>query len=239
MNIFDSWIVKMPIAHRGLHNDELPENSLAAFENAINNKYAIELDLRITSDGHVVVFHDDNLGRMTGSSGYVNKTTLEEIKKLRLLNTAEKIPTFKEVLDLVSGRTPLLIEIKNMNKVGIEKNVWNLLAKYDGEYAIQSFNPYTLEWFKNHAPHVKRGQLSSYFKNVDIGIIKKIALKKLWMNKISDPNFISYNIDDLPNRWVKKFRDLPLLAWCVRTIEQKEKAFKIADNIIFEDIDPE
>ena len=239
MNIFDSWIVKMPIAHRGLHNDELPENSLAAFENAIKNKYAIELDLRITSDGHVVVFHDDNLGRMTGSSGYVNKTTLEEIKKLRLLNTAEKIPTFKEVLDLVSGRTPLLIEIKNMNKVGIEKNVWNILAKYDGEYAIQSFNPYTLEWFKNHAPHVKRGQLSSYFKNVDIGIIKKIALKKLWMNKISDPNFISYNIDDLPNRWVKKYRELPLLAWCVRTIEQKEKAFKIADNIIFEDIDPE
>ena len=239
MNIFDSWLVKMPIAHRGLHNDEVPENSLASFENAIKHKYAIEIDLRMTSDGTVVVFHDDNLGRMTGSSGYVNKTTIEDLKKLRLAGTGEQIPTLKETLDFVAGRTPLLIEIKNMNKVGIEKNVWEVLASYTGEYAIQSFNPYTLEWFKEHAPHVKRGQLSSFFRHADIGFTKRMALKKLWLNRVSEPNFIGYNIDDLPNRWVKKYRDLPLLAWCVRTIEQKEKAEKFADNIIFENIDPE
>lgn len=239
MNIFDSWLVKTPIAHRGLHNEDIPENSLSAFENAIKNKYAIELDLRMTCDGEIVVFHDDNLGRMTGSSGYVNKTTLEDIKKLNLLNTAEKIPTLQETLDFVNGQVPLLIEIKNMNKVGLEKKVWGILCRYNGEYAIQSFNPYTLEWFKEHAPHVKRGQLSSFFKNADIGLVKRIVLKKLWLNKISEPNFISYNIDDLPNRWVKKYRELPLLAWCVRTLEQKEKAVKFADNIIFEEIDPE
>lgn len=239
MNIFDSWLVKTPIAHRGLHNDEIPENSLLSFENAIKNNYAIEIDLRITSDGEVVVFHDDKLGRMTGTSGYVNKTTLEDLKKLRLNGTGEQIPTFKETLDLVNGRTPLLIEIKNMNKVGIEKKVWELLAGYEGEYAVQSFNPYTLEWFKEHAPKVKRGQLSSCFKNTEIGFLKRVALKRLWLNKISDPNFIAYNIDDLPNRWVRKYRDLPLLAWCVRTIEQKEKALRFADNIIFENIDPE
>lgn len=240
MNIFDSWIVKTPIAHRGLHNEEIPENSLASFENAIKHNYAIEIDLRITSDGRIVVFHDDNLGRMTGSSGYVNKTKLEDIKKLRLGKSAESIPTLEETLELVAGRTPLLIELKNMNKIGeMEKAVWAILSKYPGEYCIQSFNPYTLEWFKNHAPQVKRGQLSCFFKGADIDAIKKYALKRLWLNKVSEPNFISYNIDDLPNKYVKKYRDLPLLAWCVRTIEQKEKALKYADNIIFENVDPE
>ena len=240
MNIFDSWLVKTPIAHRGLHNDDIPENSLASFENAIKHNYAIEIDLRMTSDGHVVVFHDDNLGRVTGSSGYVNKTKLEDIKKLRLSKSNEKIPTLEETLELVAGRTPLLIEIKNMNKIGeMEKAVWSVLAKYRGEYCIQSFNPYTLEWFKEHAPQVKRGQLSCFFKKADIGAVRRYALKRLWLNKISEPNFIAYNIDDLPNKYVRKYRDLPLLAWCVRTLEQKEKAIKYADNIIFENIDPD
>ena len=240
MNIFDSWLVKTPIAHRGLHNDDIPENSLASFENAIKHNYAIEIDLRMTSDGHVVVFHDDNLGRVTGSSGYVNKTKLEDIKKLRLSKSNETIPTLEETLELVAGRTPLLIEIKNMNKIGeMEKAVWSVLAKYRGEYCIQSFNPYTLEWFKEHAPQVKRGQLSCFFKKADIGAVRRYALKRLWLNKISEPNFIAYNIDDLPNKYVRKYRDLPLLAWCVRTLEQKEKAIKYADNIIFENIDPD
>lgn len=239
MNIFDSWLVKTPIAHRGLHTDEIPENSLAAFENAIAHNYAIELDLRMTSDGTIVVFHDDNLGRMTGSSGYVNKTTISDIKKLRLNKTAHQIPTLEETLELVNGRTPLLIEIKNMNKMSIEKNVWKVLSTYRGEYAIQSFNPYTLEWFKQNAPQVKRGQLSGFMKNADIGFLKRFALKRLWLNKVSDPNFIAYHVDDLPNRYVRKHKDLPLLAWCVRTIEQKERALKFADNLIFENIDPE
>ena len=240
MNIFDSWIVKTPIAHRGLHDEEIPENSLASFENAIRHNYAIELDLRMTSDGQVVVFHDDNLGRVTGSSGYVNKTKLEDLKKLKLGKSAETIPTLQETLELVAGRTPLVIEIKNMNKVGeMERAVWAILSKYAGEYCIQSFNPYSLEWFKIHAPQVKRGQLSCYFKKADIGLVKRAVLKRLLLNKVSDPNYIAYNVDDLPNKYVRKYKDLPLLAWCVRTLEQKEKAIKYADNIIFENVDPE
>ena len=239
MNIFDSWLVKTPIAHRGLHNEDIPENSLPAFENAIKHKFAIELDVRSTQDGAIVVFHDDNLGRMTGTSGYISKMNLDDIKKLRLLKTAEQIPTLKEVLELVAGRTPLLIEIKNMNKVGLEKEVYKVLAGYSGEYAIQSFNPYSLEWFKEHAPQIKRGQLSGFLRGADVGFFKRIAIKKLWVNKVSEPNFISYDIDNLPNRYVKKCKNLPLLAWCVRTEGQKEKALKFADNIIFEAIDPE
>ena len=122
MNIFDTWLCNEYIAHRGFHSETAPENSLAAFENAIKHNYAIELDVRALSDGTVVVFHDETLGRMTGADGFISNYSYEDIKDLRLLKTQEKIPTLDEVLAFVDGRTPILIEIKNMGKVGFEKN---------------------------------------------------------------------------------------------------------------------
>ena len=143
MNIFDSWLVQKRIAHRGLFEEGKPENSLAAFENAIANNYAIELDVRALKDGTIVVFHDDKLGRMTGLDGYISNCTYEDIKDARLLKTSECIPTLEQVLALVNGRTELLIEIKNMNKVGFEKDVYKILSTYKGEWAVESFNPYS------------------------------------------------------------------------------------------------
>lgn len=239
MNIFESWIVKQPIAHRGLHNEEFPELSLGSFKNAIDNGYAIEIDVRPLADGTIVVFHDDKLGRMTGADGYISQMKYEDIKDLHLAKTNERIPTLEETLKYVDGRTPLLIEIKNMNKVGFEKNVWKLLSRYKGEYAVQSFNPYSLEWFKLNAPFVKRGQLASFFKNEDLNPIKKYALKRMLLNKkISEPHFIGYKTEDMPNRFVKKFSDLPVLAWVVRDDEEYDRIKNHVDNIIFENITP-
>lgn len=237
--IRNSWIVNTYIAHRGLHNETLPENSLAAFKNAISHNYAIELDVRLTSNGTVVVFHDTKTSRMTGADKYVHNLTSADLDELKLLDTDEKIPTLKEVLDLVNGQVPLLIEIKNDLKVGeLESAVWNLLKEYKGEYAIQSFNPYVLVWFKENAPEVIRGQLSSYFKGEKLGFVKRLILRKMGLNKIAKPDFISYKAEDLPNHYCNKYSHLPILAWVVRSQKQYTTLFKDIDNIIFEDFTP-
>lgn len=240
-DIFKSWLVETPIAHRGLHDKVSPENSLSAFSKAIEKGYAIELDVQLLSDDTVVVFHDDSLSRMTGNDGYIKFLNKEDLKVLKLAGSKERIPTFEEVLKLVDGRTPILIEIKNQFKVGkLEQKVIDMLKNYKGEFAIQSFNPFSLQYFKNHAPNFLRGQLSGYFKGEKLAWIKKFLLKRMSFNKsTSEPNFISYDASTLPNRFVRKFKKLPLLAWTVRSKEEYLKVIKYCDNIIFENFIPE
>ena len=226
------------IAHRGFHNDENPENTLGAFQRAIENGYAIELDVQLLKDGTVVVVHDNKLSRLCSEDKYVSNCSYDEIKDLKVLNSNFSIPTFQEVLNLVDGKTPLLIEIKNTLKVGeLESKTYELLKNYNGEYAVQSFNPYSLAWFKDNAPNVLRGQLSSFFKGENLSFIKKILLKKLKLNRISCPNFISYNAENLPNRYCTKC-NLPILAWTVRSQEHYLNVIKYSDNIIFEGFEP-
>ena len=240
-DIFKSWLVETPIAHRGLHDKVSRENSLSAFSKAIEKGYAIELDVQLLSDDTVVVFHDDSLSRMTGNDGYIKFLNKEDLKVLKLAGSKEHIPTFEEVLKLVDGKAPLLIEIKNQFKVGkLEQKVIDMLKNYKGEFAIQSFNPFSLQYIKNHAPNFLRGQLSGYFKGEKLAWIKKFLLKRMSFNKsTSEPNFISYDASTLPNRFVKKYKKLPLLAWIVRSKEEYLKVIKYCDNIIFENFIPE
>lgn len=240
MDLFKTWLVEYPIAHRGLHTDEMPENSLGAFQNAIDNGYPIELDVHLTCDGTVVVFHDDSLARVTNKDGYVKNLTKDTLKDYSIFGTKYTIPTFKEVLDLVAGQVPILIEVKNTGKVGeLESALLKILKDYTGEYAIQSFNPYVLEWFKKNAPQIARGQLAGYFKGEKLSFIKKFALKRMLLNKkISCPDFISYDARNVPNRFVKKYKKLPLLVWCVRSQDEYLKKVKYCDNIIFENFEP-
>ena len=240
MDIFNSWLVTDYIAHRGLHTLQLPENSLGAFKNAVNCGYPIELDVQLISDGNVIVFHDYSLARMTGRDGYTKNLKTEELNKYFLDKTEYTIPTLEEVLSIVDGQVPILIEIKNEGKVGeLEKNTYEILKNYHGEYAIQSFNPYSLEWFKINAPKVLRGQLSSFFKGTNLSFFKKFALKRMMLNKkVSCPDFISYDAKCLPNRFVKKYKHLPLLAWCIRSQSDYMKVVKYCDNIIFEGFEP-
>ncbi len=239
MDIRKSWLVSLPIAHRGLHNADFPENSIGAFENAAQNNFAIELDVRLSDDENVIVFHDDSLTRMTSADGYVCNFSLAELKELKLSNTEYSIPTLEEVLKLVSGRVPILIEIKNSNKVGVlEAKTAKLLASYKGDVAVQSFNPYSMEYFKNNAPQILRGQLSTYFTKDELSFFKRYMLKRLKMNFVSKPDFISYNFVNLPNRYVTRAK-LPVLAWTVRSNAEMEQVLPYCDNIIFEKFIPE
>lgn len=246
MNIFDSWLVNKYITHKGLHDETRPENSLSAFKNAMDHDYAIELDVHQIEDGTIVVFHDETLMRMTGEDGYINQIkSVDELKKYHLLNTKETIPTLQEVFDLIKGKVPLLIEIKNYKTQQynpgnpLENTLYKMLKNYQGEYAIVSFNPYVLKWFRLHAPEVLRGQTSSFFKTEKLKFVVKYALKHMLLNKkVSMPHFIMYKSSDLPNRFVKKYKNLPLIAWTVRSQQEYMKVAPHCDNIIFEGFTP-
>lgn len=240
MDLFKTWIVESAIAHRGLYNQDLPENSLGAFENAMQNGYPIELDVHLISDGTIVVFHDFTLARLTGKDGYIKNLTKQELSDCKLNGTQYSIPTLIEVLELIKGNVPILIEIKNQSKVGeLETELYKILKNYNGEYAIESFNPFVLEWFKNHAPEVLRGQLSGYLKEEKLHFWEKFALKRMILNKkISQPHFICYEADTLPNRFASKYKKLPLIAWTIKNQEQYLKVVKYCDNIIFEGFEP-
>ncbi len=246
MEIFKSWLVEKFIAHRGFYDENNPENSLLAFQRAIDNNYAIELDVHVISDGTVVVFHDSQLGRMTGKDGYVKQLKAEDLPNYKLGKTEQTIPTLKQVLDFVAGKTPILVEIKTENtKVGAdESRIYEILKNYNGDYAVQSFNPFTIEWFKNNAPEVTRGILSAKFgpDMVDRpkSWIKRYALRNMVFNKRAQPQFIAYNVNDLPTLKVKgkKCKNLPILAWTVRSQTQYLEIVKYVDNIIFEGFKP-
>ncbi len=239
MDIFKSWLVERCIAHRGLHNNEFPENSLGAFQNAVDNGYPVELDVHIIADGTLVVFHDNSLSRVTGKDGYIKNLTKNDLTNYSLMGSKYTIPTFDEVLNLIGGKVPILIEVKNTNKVGeLETKLLETLRAYNGEYAIESFNPYVLEWFKNNAPDIWRGQLAGYFKGEKLAFIKKFALKRMLLNKMAKPDFIAYEASHLPNRFVRKYKTLPLIAWTIRSQEEYLRVVKYSDNVIFENFEP-
>ena len=155
------WLKTTPIAHRGLWGGDIIENSVTAYQNAIDFGYAIELDLYTSTDGVLYSFHDATLKRMTGADGYIWDFDSAYIDTLRLLNTDEHIPTFKEVLQVVEGRVPLLIEIKNQPDKMIVERILHQLEGYNGEYAIQSFNPLYINKVRQIAPDVIRGILGT------------------------------------------------------------------------------
>ena len=220
------------IAHRGVHNQEkgIIENTLEAFQKAIEKNYNIELDLHCTKDGEVIVFHDDNLKRITGMDKDVKDATFEEIQELSI------IPRFSDVLKLVDGKVPILIELKTDNKVGIlESKTMELLKNYKGKYAIQSFNPFSIMWLKNNFPNVVRGQLVSKFENEKMNTIKKWLLKNMVFNFLAKPDFISYHIDDLSYQEILSIKKKRLiLGWTVRTKEKYEELNSYYDNLICE-----
>ena len=231
------WLYTLPVAHRGLHGGDVPENSLTAFRLAMEAGYAVETDLHLTSDGVLVAFHDDMLMRMTGAKGNIKEKTYAELATLNLANSHEKIPTFDEMLSLIDGKVPLLIELKSNGEKGLEEAVCNRLKTYQGAYALQSFDPFILRRVKKCAPEILRGQLSSFFEDQNFGFLKRTLLKRMTLNLISQPHFISYNEKNLPYRLARK-KNKPLLCWTVKTEEAYRHAQRVADNVIFEEIRP-
>lgn len=187
-------------AHRGLHSRDrsVPENSLAAFQKAARNGYGIELDVQLSKDGEVVVFHDRTLDRVCGVHACVDDLTWAELSNLRLCGTAERIPLFSEVLDSIQGCEALIVELKNgsRNRELCEKT-YALLASYHGNVCIESFNPLIVMWFRFHAPELVRGQLATTVKNyTDDGItgVTAFVLHNTLLNFLSRPHFIAFRI---------------------------------------------
>lgn len=156
--------LKRDYAHRGLHDSSrlIPENSMPAFRAAVKQNLAIELDIHLTRDGKVVVFHDESLKRICNAEGTVENSTFDTLQHLHLSGTSEHMPLFSDVLRYVNGRVPLLIELKLPDSnMKLCPAAWDILKDYKGPYMIQSFNSLGIRWFHKHAPQVLRGQLSS------------------------------------------------------------------------------
>lgn len=233
-------LFKKPIAHRGLWNGELPENSMGAFKNAAEKGYPIELDIRLSLDGQIVVFHDGNLKRMTGSPMNVEDLTYNELKGLKLVGTGYGIPLLREVLEEIDGKVPLLIEIKDSpQNVKLCEAFLKLMEKYKGEFAAQSFNPYILRYLYENCPVMIRGQLAT-FDYGNLSKFKAFLLKRLVFNRTAKPHFVSYNAENLPNKYVDgcKRKNMAVLAWTVRSQEEYDRLKGYVDNIIFEGFIP-
>jgi glycerophosphoryl diester phosphodiesterase len=237
------WLFDIPIAHRGLHDAAagVPENSLAAFEAARDRGYPAELDVRLLRDGSVAVFHDDNLQRMTGSAVLLEDQDAASVKEYALGGTTEKIPVLAEVLDVVGGKTPLLFELKNFGIPGdLESAVLAALETYDGRFAVQSFNPFSMGWFKVHAPGITRGHLSGGFEGLPLEQNLIESLRRLDLVDVSAPAFVGYDIRLLPYGPVSalRARGMPVLGWTVQSEDDRRHAATCCDNYVFENIDP-
>ena len=229
-------LLRRPFAHRGVHS-QYPENSILAFEKAIELNLGIELDIHLTKDGQLVVFHDDNLRRMTGANEYIKLLNYEQIKQYRLNDTDCTVPLLSEVLKLVNGKVPVLIEIKtNNNMKRLVPKLKQELDTYKGKVFIQSFSPFALRRCYKAMPNILRGQLSSFFVHDHLRFYKKIPIKKLFFKNFSHIDFVSYNLDNLPNKYVNKM-DVPVLAWTVKTEDDYKKAKLNANNMIVDNVD--
>ena len=231
------------IAHRGLYNNKegIVENTIKAFNKAIEKGYAIELDVQILKDGNLIVFHDDNLLRLTGKNKRVYDLTLEDIKSVNLLNTNEKIPTLKEVLDTVLGKVPLVIEIKSgIFSHGIEKKLYDVLKEYNGKFCIESFNPFSVLWFKNNASLVPRGLLTtknySSFKKFLISITNNLS----FTNKLLKLDFLACNYKNINSKLIKRTKNskIYLFAYTINNEKEYKKLKDTCDGIIFENFIP-
>ena len=235
----DMDMLSCDFAHRGLWSEKYPENSLAAFELAARAGYGIELDIQLSRDKKVVVFHDETLKRMCGEDVCIADLTLRELKKYRLSQTSETIPTLTECLDVVKGRVPLLIEFKmeRGNTKELCKAANDILKHYKGEYLIQSFYPQVVRWYKIHRKDVCRGQLACKFRKK--GFMKWLS-GNLLLNFLGRPHFVSYKFSDHKNPMLKFviWQGAYPVGWTYRSKDELCENRKYFKTWIFEGFDP-
>lgn len=229
-----AFLKGQPYAHRGLHGKGVLENSPAAFEAAIKLGHGIECDVQAAEDGRAFVFHDYDLDRLTERSGPIANLRAEDIDQIALRGGHGKIPRLRETLEQIAGRVPVLIEIKSRNRrVGpLCLSVRRALEGYGGKAAIMSFNPLVSAWFRSNGNHIVRGLVvtEEHGKNWRGRIARH---RNLWIAK---PDFLAYDIRDLPSRFAaaQRARGLPVVTWTVRSAEQEKTASRYADEPVYE-----
>ncbi|MBN9073901.1 MAG: glycerophosphodiester phosphodiesterase [Rhizobiales bacterium] len=233
-----SWLTARPVAHRGYHdmNRTVWENTLPAFARAADKGFTIECDVHLSSDGVPVVFHDHDLHRLANADGYVWQRTADEMGALRVGTTGDHAPRLAEVLDLVDGRVPLVIEIKGTpgHDNGLVAAVASALRDYRGRAAIMSFDHWLIRDFAKDAPGIPGGLTAWGTRDQEIE-----AHFSMLAHGIS---FVSYSLDELPNRFVTFVRErlgLPVLSWTVCNGEGLKKTFAHVDQMTFEGFDPD
>ncbi|MET3790246.1 glycerophosphodiester phosphodiesterase [Aquamicrobium terrae] len=232
-----SWLTARPIAHRGLHdlNNRRWENTLSAFSAAADRGYAIECDVHLTADGVPVVFHDHDLRRLAGEDGFVWQRTAAEMAALRIGGTDDHAPTLDELLDLTTGRVPLVIELKGTpgRDGGLVEAVGERLKRYQGEAAIMSFDHWLIRDFSRHAPGIPSGLTACGRREHEI--------EAHFTMLAHDIAFVSYAAGDLPNRFISFVREklaMPVITWTIRDQPAVDLTFKYADQMTFEGFEP-
>lgn len=224
----NNFLINKLIAHRGIFDNKIvPENSIEAFKKAIRKDYIIELDVHLTKDKKIVVFHDDLLDRMTNKKGKIKDYKLDELKDIKLLNTNYGIPTLSEVLKLVKGKVPLLIEMKYDNKsFELPRLLLKELSNYNGEVAIQSFDPFLVSYFRFHKNNYLRGLL------IDRKIASHILFLKFGI-LISKPSFLSVQKSLYNNKEINKYKNKKnIISWTMKSKEDIDKYKDKYDNLI-------
>lgn len=231
-----AWLARHEYAHRGLHGPGVPENSLSAFAGAIARGMGIECDIQRSGDGQAMVFHDWELDRLTGESGPVADRTAAALGQIALTGAEGcRIPTLRDMLGMVRGRAPILIEIKSKRGYNVGASclaVRRVLEGYRGPHAVMSFDPRVSRWFAAHAPRTPHGLVMT---EEDDRAIVGWARRHLWL-WIAKPDFLAYDVRDLPSRFAaaQRRRGLPVLTWTVRSPELRDRAARHADAPIAE-----
>lgn len=245
------WLTARPIAHRGLHdkNRKIVENTASAFQAAINKNYAIELDIQLTKDHQAAVFHDHQLDRLTTTKyGAIDELTMAQLQQLELKNSSDKIQPLSDILALINGQVPIVIELKTPKKTAtnaLEKAVTTCLQSYQGNAALMSFSP---DIVTNLIPLTDRprGIVScNYFEDEDGEHLSDedcYALTHLLHFKNSQPDFISYGAHDFPAPAIDLLRALykiPTICWTTTNAQSHHNALKYCDQVTFEGYDPD
>lgn len=232
-------------AHRGLHDDTVPENSMLGFRLARDAGYGVELDVHLLKDGNLAVFHDTALDRVTGRLGRIVDLTIEELTDYKLKNTDETIPEFTKVLELFDGKVPLIIELKSVNNyVSLCEKVCKALENYNGVYCVESFDPRCVHWFKRNRPEIVRGQLTeNYFRSSGVKLpwVLKLSLKNQIFNFLNRPDFVAYRFSDrktFSNFLCRRLWKMQGVSWTIQNKQDFDSAIKEGWVPIFEGFRP-
>jgi len=249
VNELTEWLIARPVAHRGLHDASagVIENTSSAFAAAVAAKYAIECDIQISGDGEAMVFHDHTLERLTERTGRVDTLPAAELQRVPFRGSADRMLTLGDLCDLVAGRTALFVEIKSAfhGDLRLVTRAAAVLARYTGHVALMSFDPAPVAALRTLAPHLPRGIVAErryhHAEWSPLPARTKRALSYFQHALQSRPQFVAYSVKDLPAPipWLaRNVLGLPLLTWTVRTDEDRARAGRHADQMIFEGFRP-
>ena len=232
-------------AHRGLHGNGCPENSMAAFRKALESGYGIELDVHLLADGNLAVIHDSALKRTTGLDGTIEALRTEDLTNCCLEGTEETVPEFRQVLDLFNGKAPLIIELKvaGGNYAQLCQKVCNMMDGYQGVYCMESFDPRCVYWLKQNRPDIVRGQLTeNYFQSQNkLNPILKFLLTHQMLNWLTLPDFVAYRYQDCKtfSNWVaRSVWKIQGVTWTLRSKADFNDAVSEGWIPIFENFTP-